>query len=49
MLFLFYSQSLVKNKNKKNETFLIHFGKRIDENWWLWLGLGRCDTVDRQW
>ena len=34
-------QSLVKRM--KHPSFIMHFGKPIEDEWWLGVGLGRCD------
>ena len=41
--FLFFTQCLVKKM--KHPSFLIHFGRRIHDKWWLWAGLCRCDRL----
>ena len=41
MFLLFFSLSLVKKM--KHPSFLIHFGKRIQDKCWLGVELGRCD------
>ena len=30
-------------KKMKEPSFLIQFGKRIEDKWWLGLGLGGCN------
>ena len=30
-------------KKMKHPSFLMHFGKRVEDKWWLGVGLDRCD------
>ena len=42
-ILLFFSQYLEKKERNEHLPFIIHFGKRIEDEWWLGVGLGSCD------
>ena len=42
LLFVILLPFSCKKKMKQN-LFLIHFGKRLEDKLWLGIGLGRCD------
>ena len=42
-LYIDIYKNIVSYFNTVEMLFVIHFGKRIEDQWWLREGLGRCD------